>query len=276
VFFASPDSIGASDPTRSEGAVPASAVPAKERRERAPIGTRWPPVALKPSNLHRAPLGIGRALSFRNLLRSRRSARKGPPQKGWLTGMTSPAAVSETVMPKTLCRKSRGSGAFKAAICKPRGGLCGNCSQNCRCRIPKEGRGSSQTAKLLSLKLKLYRLITTTGDPLGPRRMKASYKSNLFSSTWKSRLWSRAIEPYGALLKLEASGSYKIIYTSFLLSAIVRHSIALGLRLNTCDVTPASAPRNYRQNGSMLPIDRGNESRVAHVRSTTLSLAEFF
>jgi hypothetical protein len=72
--------------------------------------------------------------------------------------------------------------------------------------------GCSRTAKLLSLKIKPHRVYT--GDPLGPRRMKESCKSSLFSSTCEPRICRRPVEAYGALLKREALDSYKIIYTS--------------------------------------------------------------
>jgi hypothetical protein len=46
-----------------------------------------------------------------------------------------------------------------------------------------------------------------------PRRMKKNCKSSLFSSTYDTRSWYRLVEICGALLKLEALDSYKIIYT---------------------------------------------------------------
>ena len=71
--------------------------------------------------------------------------------------------------------------------------LGGDCSQNCRCSILKKTEGLLLlNRKLLNLQGKPHRV--STGGPMCPRRMERSCKSSLFSSTYDTRSWRRAVE----------------------------------------------------------------------------------
>jgi hypothetical protein len=79
-----------------------------------------------------------------------------------------------------------------------------------------------------------------------PKADEKNCKSSLFSSTYDTRSWCRLVEICGALLKLEALDSYKIIYSFGVRTPLAapcyqaRPARALGVlpawRIRTCDL----------------------------------------
>lgn len=116
--------------------------------------------------------------------------------------------------PTTTCPKNSGSEKFGGPIYRPakRPGRAIVVKTVDVTPSKRQRVGSSKNAKLLKQQGKPHRV--STGDPLGPSQMITSCKSSLLSTTYGSMGWRWPVEACGALLKLEAPDSYKIIYTS--------------------------------------------------------------
>src|SRR5438128_2176975 len=94
-------------------------------------------------------------------------------------------------LPETTCRKNRKVMAFGGPIYRPaKQPGPANVVKTVDVAPSKRQRVSPlRNGKLLKPQGKPHRV--STGDPLGPRRMKVSCKSSLFSSTYDSRSWCR-------------------------------------------------------------------------------------